>query len=67
MTVALLSTLGVVAFSRNVATNLAPQCRALKIEKSPESQALVFDSPAVPRPQGGWGYEWLVYDYWDLY
>ena len=24
-------------------------------------------SPAVPRPQGGGGYEGLVYDYWDLY
>ena len=47
MTVALLSTLGVVAFSRNVATNLAPQCRALKIEKL---KALLF-----PGPKGGGG------------
>ena len=41
MTVAL-STLGVVAFSRNIATNLAPQCKPLKIEKL---KALLFPGP----------------------
>ena len=39
MIVALLSAPGVGAFSRNVTKNLAPQCRALKIEKL---KALLF-------------------------
>ena len=51
MTVALLSTPGVVAFSKNVATNLAPQCRALKIEKL---KALLFPGPKGAGGTNGW-------------
>ena len=41
------------AFREAFTTNVAPQSRALEIEK--------LKCPAIPRPRGGWGYKRLVH------
>ena len=51
MTVALLTTPRVGAFSRNITTNLVPQCRALKIEKL---KPLLFPGPKGAGDTNGW-------------